>query len=95
MLLSSILNSNVAASHFRRSVQGTATLAFTFLPVVQATHPLYHHQSIGIILICIYVTVCRLDSGIGVLLDAGEGTWGSLVRMCGYKAALHEVHNHC
>jgi len=26
-----------------------------------------------------------------VLLDAGEGSWGSLVRMYGYKAAFDQV----
>ncbi len=36
-------------------------------------------------------SVCRLDSGWGVLLDAGEGSWGSLVRMYGYKAAFDQV----
>ena len=28
---------------------------------------------------------CRLGNGRGVLLDAGEGAWGALVRMYGYK----------
>lgn len=34
---------------------------------------------------------CRLDSGWGVLLDAGEGAWGGLVRMYGHKVAQQEV----
>lgn len=33
----------------------------------------------------------RLDSGGGVLLDAGEGAWGALVRMYGSKAAIQQV----
>ena len=36
-------------------------------------------------------SVRRLDSGWGVLLDAGEGSWGSLVRMYGHKAAFDQV----
>ena len=41
-------------------------------------------------------SVCRLDSGWGVLLDAGEGSWGSLVRMYGHKAAFDQVlHRTC
>jgi len=39
--------------------------------------------------------VCRLDSGWGVLLDAGEGSWGSLVRMYGHKAAFDQVLHRC
>ncbi|KAL0053601.1 hypothetical protein WJX82_008144 [Trebouxia sp. C0006] len=35
----------------------------------------------------------RLDSGWGVLLDAGEGSWGSLVRMYGHKAAFDQVNS--
>lgn len=33
----------------------------------------------------------RLGNGWGVLLDAGEGTWGGLVRMYGHMAAQQEV----
>lgn len=37
--------------------------------------------------------ICRLHSGWGLLLDAGEGAWGSLVRMYGHKAACDQVRN--
>ncbi len=33
----------------------------------------------------------RLDSGLGLLLDAGEGAWGGLIRHYGLEQAKAEV----